>query len=513
MLAYSYLRLSSREQLTGDGIRRQVEMRDALLKEKGLSLDTSFVLADRGVSAFRGKNKRDGALGQFLAAVHDGRVKRGSVLIVESLDRLSREEVDEALATFLSILRAGVSVITLSPRYEFAGGKADMTSLIIAIVEMGRAHSESAIKSERARANWDAKRRTLADKVMTSRCPCWLRVVDGRFELIEDKAETVRLIFEMAAKGYGTRSIAGKFNKEGRPAISKARSWQDSFVWKILSGRQAVGEFQPMVSTFDSDKKKTFVPVGEPVKNYYPPVVTEAAWQAAQQARKRRQFKQSGRVSAEVGNLFTGLLWAADGFRMRYLSRGPLKWLVPESSHRGLASGQPTVQYQYFEHVMLNWCEGLGLTLGESSEYEALRARKAALEKSVAALRQQVRQADDVESLLGLLVEKERELTAVSKAVESAVLPKQNQLVACQSLIRMLRDADASEREDLRRQLRAQIANVIRRVTITVGGKFKARIKTVHVWVQFTDGQEQGLGFTCSSAGVLSGWTTGKENG
>ncbi|WP_425450421.1 recombinase family protein [Virgifigura deserti] len=45
--------------------------------------------------------------------VRQGRIEPGSVLIVESLDRLSREQVLETQALFLLIINAGVTIVTL----------------------------------------------------------------------------------------------------------------------------------------------------------------------------------------------------------------------------------------------------------------------------------------------------------------------------------------------------------------------------------------------------------------
>ena len=44
---------------------------------------------DLGVSAFRSKNSKTGALRAFLKAVEEGDIPRGSFLLVESLDRLT----------------------------------------------------------------------------------------------------------------------------------------------------------------------------------------------------------------------------------------------------------------------------------------------------------------------------------------------------------------------------------------------------------------------------------------
>ncbi len=42
------------------------------------------------------------------------RSERGSILILESLDRLSRQQVFTALSLFSSILAAGVEIVTLA---------------------------------------------------------------------------------------------------------------------------------------------------------------------------------------------------------------------------------------------------------------------------------------------------------------------------------------------------------------------------------------------------------------
>jgi DNA invertase Pin-like site-specific DNA recombinase len=71
-------------------------------------------LQDIGVSAFDGSNVLSGQLGLFLKAVNEGRIAKGSFLLVESLDRLSREDALSALGTFTSLLKAGITIVTLS---------------------------------------------------------------------------------------------------------------------------------------------------------------------------------------------------------------------------------------------------------------------------------------------------------------------------------------------------------------------------------------------------------------
>jgi DNA invertase Pin-like site-specific DNA recombinase len=111
--AYSYVRMSSDTQLRGDSLRRQTEDTERFARENGLVLDKEFRLADLGVSAFSGENIKTGELGRFLLAVKAGKVQVGSVLIVESLDRLSLQKARPSIRIFLDLLDAGISIATL----------------------------------------------------------------------------------------------------------------------------------------------------------------------------------------------------------------------------------------------------------------------------------------------------------------------------------------------------------------------------------------------------------------
>src|SRR5689334_10331983 len=88
---YSYLRFSTREQQLGDSYRRQNELRKLWLERNGYELDQTLCFEDVGVSSFRGKHAKDGELAVFLEMVQAGQIERGSILLLECLDRFSRE--------------------------------------------------------------------------------------------------------------------------------------------------------------------------------------------------------------------------------------------------------------------------------------------------------------------------------------------------------------------------------------------------------------------------------------
>ena len=107
--AYSYIRMSTDLQLKGDSLRRQLEASTRYAAENDLDLVEDIRLEDIGVSAFKGANVSGGALGRFFEAVQTGKITRGSYLLVESLDRISRQELRKSLQIFLSIIDAGIN--------------------------------------------------------------------------------------------------------------------------------------------------------------------------------------------------------------------------------------------------------------------------------------------------------------------------------------------------------------------------------------------------------------------
>ena len=104
-IAYSYIRFSSKKQELGQSLSRQAKLSADWCDANGATLDTTLKMDDKGVSGLRGKNLDEAAaLGGFINAVKQGRVPKGSYLLVESLDRLSRMDIDSAFQLFREIL-------------------------------------------------------------------------------------------------------------------------------------------------------------------------------------------------------------------------------------------------------------------------------------------------------------------------------------------------------------------------------------------------------------------------
>src|SRR3954467_5373131 len=91
---YSYVRFSSIKQAQGTGQKRQEDAAAAWCRARGLALVRDY--QDLGISGFKGRNVTEGALAAFLRAIEAGIVPPGATLLVENLDRLSRQQVNKA---------------------------------------------------------------------------------------------------------------------------------------------------------------------------------------------------------------------------------------------------------------------------------------------------------------------------------------------------------------------------------------------------------------------------------
>ncbi len=85
----------------------------------GLTVDVR--LEDIGHSAYTGDHLWRGHMGRVLAAIDTGTIMAGSVLVIENLDRLSRQDAFEAIRVSTNIVTRGVAIVTVCDGYRSHG--------------------------------------------------------------------------------------------------------------------------------------------------------------------------------------------------------------------------------------------------------------------------------------------------------------------------------------------------------------------------------------------------------
>lgn len=317
--AYSYLRFSRPEQATGDSLRRQTEAARAYCERHGLDLQ-DLTFRDLGVSAAAGANAEVGALAQFIDAVNSGRVERGSYLLIEKMDRLSRDKVRAARDRFEALLDAGIVIVTLDPERVYRAESYDLTDMIVTLVDMSQSRQFVENLSYRVGAAWANNRRRAREegRRLTKRCPAWLEPRDGSFEVREDRAAVVRQIFEWTLRGHGKAAIARKLNQKEVAPFGSAAGWHPSYIQKIIHNPAVIGVYQPMKRAQKFEKART--EAGDPIADYFPAIVEESVFYAV----KNMKPAPSGKGKAPLRNVLSGIAFCAKcGGKLHWVNKGP----------------------------------------------------------------------------------------------------------------------------------------------------------------------------------------------
>ncbi|WP_140388593.1 MULTISPECIES: recombinase family protein [Vibrio harveyi group] len=381
--AYSYLRLSTKEQIKGDGVRRQMEATEAVCKENGWQLSpTTF--RDLGLSAFSAENLKKGDFGIILQLIKEGSISSGSVLILENVDRMSRQNPQESVYTMLDIIRAGVRIYTIhDKRLHEKDSQDSFMNLMLWALAAERAHEESLTKSRRVReAKAKARQKAREEgKAIIGRVPSWIRKVTPKggepyYELDEERAEVVRLIFQLKLDGHGLGAITNELVKRGIPPMGNrnvrkdlAPKWQVSTIRKWLLSPTVYGQYQPHIRV---DGKK--VPEGDPIDNFYPAAVDRETFLKVQTMLGKHS---RGRTAEEGENMLRGLLRCACGgnLSLHITKRGDKRYKYLRCNHDFMESCQSKrFDYDGIESLIvravhsIDWADVLNVQSGKNKD-------------------------------------------------------------------------------------------------------------------------------------------------
>ena len=271
--------------------------------------------ADRAIS---GTVRDRPGLNAAIAAIDDG---SASILLAESLDRISRDQEDLA-GLFKRIKFAGADIVTASE------GK-------IGTIHIGMGGTMSALFLEQLA---DKVRRGQVGRVKAGRIPGGLsfgyRMVRkfgadgeperGLREIDRDQAAIVRRIFEEYVAGKGPAMIARQLNAEGIPS-PRGGLWRANAIIGsrkrangILHNRLYIGEIRYNRQTFRKDpesRKRVSRPnaPGDVVCQDIPElrIIDRALWERAQ-AKLADYAERPAHTARRKVRLFSGLLQCGD---------------------------------------------------------------------------------------------------------------------------------------------------------------------------------------------------------
>jgi hypothetical protein len=270
-------------------------------------MELNKTLRDEGVSAFKGKHAAKGQLSGFLRDVEAGKVPRGSVLVVEALDRLSREAALVAMGQFALIIGKGITIVTAKDKMEYseASIKQNQGNLFMSLGVMIRANEESARKSgfsrdslhQRARA-WVAGDRT--HRVGGFPLPSWIRkTAAGTYELDPEYAHATRTAVNLYMSGHGMVGVTKELIEQGLKLTP--RGTFASQVERLVRSSSLIGE---LVIDVEASSEKQ--PAARYVLDgYYPALLKLSQWHALQDMLKSRALPAFS-VKGTLPHVLTG---------------------------------------------------------------------------------------------------------------------------------------------------------------------------------------------------------------
>ncbi|WP_318451740.1 recombinase family protein [Photobacterium leiognathi] len=286
---YSYSRVSTLEQKKGSGVAMQIN--EEVLKS--LSVEFSLPIAeetyqDLGKSAYKGEHLKN-ELGLFLSAVKSGVVAKGSILVVYSLDRLSRLEIGYAKQTYYDLTNNGVSVYSIADNHLYRAHNA--ADDIVSTITFERAHNESKIKSRRVidshKEGHKRWKETGESQGNLGRTPFWIDQSTNSFNI---NAEGVKKAVEMKIAGYGDLKIKQYLdaNFEYKPTRKKGRvkqsnTWDYTAIYQLWDRRSLFGE-----------KTFTIEGIEHVMENYYPELIDKDTFLKLQALKKKKQGRDTG---------------------------------------------------------------------------------------------------------------------------------------------------------------------------------------------------------------------------
>jgi DNA invertase Pin-like site-specific DNA recombinase len=514
-LAYSYVRFSHPDQAKNDSVRRQSDKAEAYCKRRGWVLDDTLTLKDFGVSAFHGKNAAVGSFKTFLEGIKTGRVPTGSVLIVESFDRISRQGIDEGYDLIKGILKSDIKIVTLSPEREFdreATRGLTKGALEIQLI-LERAAEESETKSARVGSAWSNKRKNAATQIVTKRLPGWIRCEGKKLVLDPEKSEIVSRLFALTIAGNGVHVIAQTFNEEGVPTLGRTTfkgkpvAWTESIVYSILRSRATFGEFHPCTVRPVGDKIKR-TQVGNAIPNYYPAAIDEDTFHTAQYALQSRSKTVAGGRGGRRGhhiNLLSGLLVdARDGgsFTYKHLKKRPAQ-IIPVGAKVGKGTVWSSFPADMLETAILSRLREVKASdiQGDDSvagrKVEALAGRLAELDALIAQWKAKM----DDPALVDIVAAKLVELSGKRKMASDEMADAQREASSpiaeswgeFRSLVELL---DSDKSDELREKVRSALRRAIENITCLFVGDNRSR--GAYVRVKFRDKPEVYREYVCT---------------
>ncbi len=517
--AVIYARYSTSEQ-RGFSIERQQTHGTEFAVECGWTVEKT--ITDEGRSAFHGANRFEGAsLHEFELEARNG-LHRGKVLVVENIDRLSRQGAKAAAQLIWGLNENGVDVATYHDGHVYKSAEnGEMLDIFKLVILAQQAHEESSKKSKRTKASWQKRFENIAAGTQTAsipNTPMWVDRIDGKMVLNEHRTRVLNDIYDLYIDGVGIHRIVTILHERGEPSWTPPEQrrgnngWFYSYIYRLLTKRTVLGEYV----TTDGKTLAT---------DFWPQAITAEKWNRAQAALAMRKGNQKTTKTQGNRNLLSQMVFCdrcGGGANFRYFEdkgqsytkkngetviyrRNDHRRLRCDRSRRKLECDNGTIlNYDVVEATVLNQLlPHLVQKRTETTVVVELRNRIAELTRQRDADQDRLNNLVDaladggskaiVQRIAALEEQVDQQSEAIqaaekSLAIEMAKPSNDDDIAAIESLRAELTSTNDEVRVYARGRVNMSLRRIIKRIAITNNGCFRIEPDDKAWWLFDEDG-------------------------
>lgn len=229
-----YGRVSTQHEAQINALDNQLKWYDSILTDHP-SWEKAAVYCDRGISGTQA-DKRPG----FMQMISDAKEGKFDLICTREVSRFARNTLDSLNYTRI-LKNMGVEVFFYNDNIWSCESDGELRLTIMSAMSQ----EESRHISGRVLAGQSTSRKNgvlygngniLGYNLIRGAKSC-----DNTYEINEEEAETVRMIYDLYLKGYGVKTIAGKMIELNRRKSSGSIKWKDCDVLRILSNKTYAG--------------------------------------------------------------------------------------------------------------------------------------------------------------------------------------------------------------------------------------------------------------------------------
>lgn len=296
-----YGRVSTQHEAQVNALDNQLQWYESVLKDHP-NWEKVNVYVDKGVTGTQAKLRHG-----FMQMMEDAKKGMFDLICTREVSRFARNTVD-SLAYTRELQDIGVEVFFYNDNIWSCESDGELRLTIMSAM----AQEESKHTSVRVLAGQQISREKGVlygnGNILGYRLVKGRTSVENTYEIIEDEAETVRMIFDMYLSGLGVKAIAGKMIALKRKKSNGGYKWHASYITRVLDNKTYAGyigynksytkNFLEHSRVTNRDKTQYIY-----VKGNFPSIISEDTWDRVQLIKRQKVIKyhekRSGKPMAQ----------------------------------------------------------------------------------------------------------------------------------------------------------------------------------------------------------------------